>query len=269
MQRQNLINFKITTGTYDEFVNHITESASERKSTVVCVANVHMFVEASNNEAYKKILDEADVVTPDGKPLTWALQLLYGIRQERVAGMDLFPSLLKAAEKAGNSVYFFGGSEQMLQKLNKKVRDDFPSLKIVGTYSPPFRKLTGEEQSSIIKTINLAKPHLVFVALGCPKQEIWMQNMKEKLNTAMIGIGGALPVYAGMQKRAPRWMQRNGLEWLFRLSQEPQRLFKRYAITNSRFSWIIFNELLRKNILGNKKGTLPDGAQRQQHEQVL
>lgn len=258
MKEQRLIHFRINTGTYDDFVNHIIEKTTARQSTVVCVANVHMFVEAKRSKSYTNILDTADIITPDGKPLTWALKLLNGISQERVAGMDLFPSLLQASEATGQSVYFFGGSERMLEKLLAKVKSNFPSLHIAGHYSPPFRTLTAAEQCAIIETIKQAKPHLLFVALGCPKQEIWMHEMKEELNTVMVGVGGALPVYAGMQKRAPKWMQKGGLEWLYRLGQEPRRLFKRYAITNSLFLWMIFKELLTQKFSRSKSSGLPD-----------
>lgn len=253
MQKQYVQDFGISTGTYADFVRSITQKAKERQSTIICVANVHMFIEAHKNKSFSRILNEADIVTPDGKPLTWALKLLNGIRQERVAGMDLFPSLLKSSDAASLSVYFLGGSEQMLKTLNEKVKNDFPSLHIAGYYSPPFRKLSDEEQSVMIEKINVTKPHLIFVALGCPKQEIWMHDMKEKLNTVLIGVGGALPVYAGMQKRAPVWMQNSGLEWLYRLFQEPKRLFKRYLVTNSIFLFLIGKEFVKTTIGFNKR----------------
>lgn len=246
LQKQLLISFGISQGTYAQFVKTITEYASSRIPTTICVANVHMFIEAYRNKGFAEILKNADIVTPDGKPLTWALKLLNGTNQERVAGMDLFPSLLKSSEETGISVYFLGGSEQMLETLTQKVRIDFPSLHISGHYSPPFRKLSDDEQQSMIEMINNAKPHLIFVALGCPKQETWMYEMKNKLNTVLIGVGGALPVYAGMQKRAPVWMQNTGLEWLYRLFQEPKRLFKRYLVTNTLFVYIIGKALVKK-----------------------
>lgn len=253
MQKQSLINFGITLGSYEQFVNRIVENSSAGIPTTICVANVHMFIEAQKNKSFAEILEKADIVTPDGKPLTWALKLLNGIQQERVAGMDLFPSLLKAADKANISIYFLGGSQQMLETLNEKVKNDFPSLHIAGYFSPPFRKLSNEEQNAMIEKINTAKPQLIFVALGCPKQEIWMHEMKTKLNTVLIGVGGALPVYAGMQKRAPVWMQKSGFEWLYRLFQEPRRLFKRYLVTNSLFIYIVGKEFIKKKSgMGNR-----------------
>lgn len=247
------MDFRISTGSYSEFVTEIINHAASHHSIYVCVANVHMFVEAHKDSSFKQIIDEADMVTPDGKPLTWALNLLNKISQERVAGMDLFPSLLQASEESGLSVYFYGGSETMLNTLENKVRERFPSLTISGKYSPPFRQLTKDEDAAIINRINDVAPHLVFVALGCPKQERWMYAMKGKINATMIGVGGALPVFAGLQKRAPVWMQKSGLEWLHRLGQEPRRLFKRYAVTNSTFLYLTIREFFRQKLSPGKK----------------
>lgn len=246
MNAVNLVNFKITTGTYKKFTDNILDNAHFGKSEYICVANVHMFIEAQKDATFRKIVNHAGIVTPDGKPLSWALRLINGVRQERVAGMDLFPTLLKESAKKGTSVYFYGGSDEMMVKLLDLLKENLPALKIAGAYSPPFRKLTDDEMTDIAVRINNCSPDLVFVALGCPKQEKWMYDMKDKVMATMIGVGGAIPVFAGLQKRAPKWMQRNGLEWLYRLGQEPKRLFKRYAITNSRFVFIILKEFMRK-----------------------
>lgn len=246
MNKTELINFGITTGTYPAFVNHIITNAPARQSSVVCVANVHMFIEAQKDEDFRKMVNDAEMVTPDGKPLCWALRILNGVRQERVAGMDLFPSLLKEAAKNAIPVYFYGGSDEMMKKLLSLLDEVLPKLPVAGAYSPPFRELSEDEMSDIADRVNSCSPQIVFVALGCPKQEKWMNQMKGRINATMIGVGGAIPVFAGIQKRAPLWMQRSGLEWLYRLAQEPKRLFKRYAITNSRFIFIILKECIVK-----------------------
>jgi N-acetylglucosaminyldiphosphoundecaprenol N-acetyl-beta-D-mannosaminyltransferase len=210
-----------------------------------------MFIEAYRQESFLKIINDADIVTPDGMPLTWALKILYGVKQPRVAGMDLLPDLLKKAEEEHLSVYFYGGAVNTLADTNEYVKKKYPELKIAGTYSPPFRVLTAEEETAIVEQINTAAPELVFVVLGCPKQEKWMAAMKNRVKAVMIGVGGALPVMIGAQKRAPKWMQQFALEWLFRLFQEPRRLFKRYAVTNSLFIWIMIKEyanLKRKSL---------------------
>jgi len=242
MIKQQLINFNLTKGKYVQFIEQLLTLASNKKAAIVCVANVHMFVEAQQNEEFLAIINNAEMVTPDGKPLTWALRLLYGIKQERVAGMDLLPDLLKKMEEQELSVYFYGGSQEMLNSTTKHIQQKYPLLKVAGSFSPPFRALTENEHGQIIESINESNPHVVFVILGCPKQEKWMDSVKGKINSVMIGVGGALPVMIGLQKRAPLWMQNAGLEWLYRLIQEPGRLFKRYAVTNTFFIVTILKE---------------------------
>ncbi len=246
-----LKNFKLTTGSYQWFVNTIIDWAAQRRSAMICVANVHMFIEAQNNDAFLQMINSADMVTPDGKPICWALKLLTGVNQERVAGMDLLPSLLQQLEAKKLSAYFYGGSQQMLDSTLAYLSVNNPGLKIAGSYSPPFRNLQEAETTAIIDTINKTTPHILFVVLGCPKQENWMHQNRHRLHTVSIGVGGALPVLTGMQKRSPKWMQDAGFEWLYRLGQEPRRLFKRYATTNSRFIGIVAKEGFKK-ILNHK-----------------
>lgn len=226
-------------------VNKCVDYSSVNHSAYVCVANVHMCIEAYRYPEYKKIINEADLVTADGMPLVLALKILFGIQQDRIAGMDLLPALLASAEEKGLSVFFYGGTEDMLDTTQKYIQDHYPNLKNHHYYSPPFRALTDIEKSEVVNRINASKANLVFVALGCPKQEKWMASMRGKVNACMIGIGGALPVMIGMQKRAPQWMQKSSLEWLYRLLQEPKRLFKRYFVTNSLFIYLLAVELVR------------------------
>jgi len=249
MQRKQLINFNLSLGKYPSFITGIISLAKQKSSSNVCVANVHMFVEAYFDNSFCKVIKEADVVTPDGKPLTWGMRLLYGIRQERVAGSDILPDLLQECEIQNLSVFFYGGSQKLLDGTSAFLKENYPNLKIAGLYSPPFRELTEEENRDIIVEINNSSADIVMVVLGCPKQEKWMASMKGKINAVMIGIGGALPLLIGAQKRAPRWMQNNGLEWLFRLAIEPRRLFKRYAITNPIFVYIMLREFIRIKVL--------------------
>jgi N-acetylglucosaminyldiphosphoundecaprenol N-acetyl-beta-D-mannosaminyltransferase len=153
--------------------------------------------------------------------------------------MDLFPAVMKKADEKNLSVYFYGSTNEVLDSIIKKAQTEYKNLRIAGSYSPPFRTLNSEEKKQIIDTINNANPDFVFVALGCPKQERWMAEHKDKINACMIGVGGAFPVYAGIQKRAPKWMQSFSLEWMYRLCQEPGRLWKRYFYTNSLFLILI------------------------------
>ena len=235
MQKKTLISLEITLGSYREFCEKIVEMAKQNVSEYVCVANVHMLVEAHKDSEFANIVNSASLVTPDGLPLTWGLKWLYKIKQERVAGMDLMPDLLNEASIHNLPVFIYGGTEEMLVKAQKYIQEKFQTIPSVSTYSPPFRKLTDEENEWVIKHINDSGAKIVFVVLGCPKQERWMASMHGKINAVMIGIGAALPVLVGEQKRAPRWMQKSGLEWLFRFCQEPKRLWKRYLVTNTKF----------------------------------
>jgi N-acetylglucosaminyldiphosphoundecaprenol N-acetyl-beta-D-mannosaminyltransferase len=244
MERRQLMNFGITVGNYSSFVNNIVSLARQRASSNVCVANVHMFIEAYQDKNLGRIINTADIVTPDGKPLAWALRLLLGVKQDRVAGMDLLPDLLQQLMVHNLPVYFYGGTTELMQLTEKFLQKNYPNLKLAGLYSPPFRQLTTEEEEVVVNRINSSGSSVVFVVLGCPKQEKWMAAMKGRINAVMIGVGGALPVMIGIQKRAPRWMQNAGLEWLFRLKQEPGRLLKRYAVTNSLFLYLLFKEYL-------------------------
>ncbi|WP_416448244.1 WecB/TagA/CpsF family glycosyltransferase [Leeuwenhoekiella sp. A2] len=245
-EKKRLINIDISTGKYSTFIKDLLNIAASGTSTYVCVANVHMLIEAQKDQAYNDIINNAYMVTPDGMPLTWSLSLLYGAKQDRVAGMDLLPDLLKASEETSMPVFFYGGTQNMLDDTKVFCEKRYPALKIAGMHSPPFRPLNEDEKNKIIAKINNSNARFVFVILGCPKQEKWMAAMHGKINACMIGVGGALPVMIGMQKRAPHWMQAGSLEWFYRFIQEPKRLFKRYAITNSMYLYLFFKELALK-----------------------
>jgi N-acetylglucosaminyldiphosphoundecaprenol N-acetyl-beta-D-mannosaminyltransferase len=244
MEKKQVLSIKVTLGTYPDFIAALIDKASNAQSSYTCVANVHMLVEAHNDPGFAKVVNEADITTPDGQPLTWAIKLLHGISQPRVAGMDILPDMLAEATQKQIPVFFYGGTEEMQLKTSSYLQASFPTIKIAGMYSPPFRPLTSEEETGIVTLINQSGAGLIFVVLGCPKQEKWMAAMRGRINGCMVGIGGALPVLIGMQKRAPRWMQKAGLEWFYRLCQEPKRLFKRYAITNTKFIYLLLKAKL-------------------------
>ncbi|WP_026957104.1 WecB/TagA/CpsF family glycosyltransferase [Algoriphagus vanfongensis] len=247
--KKRVISLEVTSQPYFKFLEDSINLALGFVSSYVCVANVHMLVEASQDAGFSKIVNGADLVTPDGVPLAKSIKFFYGVSQDRVAGMDLLPDLLKSSEERGIKVFFFGGTDSMLDLTRKFCAKVYPSLDVVGMISPPFRAISYKEEESYIRKINSSGAGFVFVALGCPKQEKWMAAMKGRINACMIGIGGALPVMIGMQKRAPKWMQEAGLEWLFRLSQEPKRLFSRYFITNSVFLFLFLREWFKIKVL--------------------
>ena len=246
MEKKRIINIDITIGPYKSFLEAIVKLAYSKQSSYICVANVHMLVEAYKDKAFEAVVNNADIATPDGMPIAKSFIPLYSINQNRVAGMSLLPHLLEECQKSGMGAYFYGGTQSMLDTTREYCSATYPGLKIAGLYSPPFRPLTPDEEEEIARNINNSGASIVFVALGCPKQEKWMASMKGRVNACMVGIGGALPVMVGLQKRAPKWMQKASLEWLYRLGQEPGRLFKRYAVTNSIFAFLLLKAMLKR-----------------------
>ena len=251
--RKKVLSLEVTSENYLDFIDNIIDLSSARTSSYVCVANVHMCIEAHNDAQFREVVNNADLVTPDGMPLVFALKKFYGIHQQRVAGMDLLPDLLTIASQKKLNVFFYGGTTEMLRTTEAYISLKYPTLENPQYYSPPFRELTSDEEYMVIDKINSSGTHIVFVALGCPKQERWMAKMKGRINACMVGIGGALPVMVGLQKRAPIWMQKIGLEWFFRLLQEPKRLFKRYFITNSLFIYLFLKEYVSLRLIRKTK----------------
>src|SRR5256885_1302992 len=207
-------------------VHHLSFSASLdavmdwgliHKPSYVCFANVHMTIEAYNDKLFLEDLNKASLVVTDGKPLTFAARLLYGKKQERIAGMDFMPALLRRANKSKAKIFFYGSTPEVLNSLTNEISGAYKDLEIVGMISPPFRMLLPEELSDHIDQINKSGAHFVLVSLGCPKQEKWMAANSTRINAVLLGVGGAFSVTAGLQKRSPVWMQRSGLEWLYRL----------------------------------------------------
>ena len=244
MQKYRIIGIDISSGPYNKFTGKIVELAKTKTSSFVCVANVHMVMEAWKSLDFATVVNNADIVTPDGMPLVKSLNLLYGLDQERVAGMNLMPDLIAEAMVQRLSLFFYGSTDDTLDKITRRINCEHPEVKIAGAYSPPFRILSEEEERVVVEKINNSGANIVMVALGCPKQELWMARHKGKINAVMIGLGGAFPVYAGIQSRAPEWMQFQSLEWLYRLSQEPRRLFKRYLVTNPLFLVLLVWEVV-------------------------
>ena len=246
MEKRRVVSVDITIAKYQDMIKEIIALSKKRKSCYICVANVHMLVEAYDNPGFKKVVNSAEIVTPDGMPLVWALRVLYGIEQDRVAGMDLLPALLECARRESLSVFFYGSTEGVLNKIRHKVLSHYVGARLAGTYSPPFRSLSPSEKEDVVQMINSSGANIVFVSLGCPKQEIWMNEMCGKINAVMIGVGAAFSTFSGDKRRAPVWMQRAGLEWLYRLLQEPKRLFWRYAYTNVKFILLMAREILKR-----------------------
>lgn len=216
-------------------LSQISSWANARKGRYICICNAHSVVTARQDDAFAEVLREADMNTPDGAPVAWMMRLLGVAEQERINGPDLMWRYCGEAAKRKESIYLYGGSQATLDILQSKLLGKFPGLKIAGAHSPPYRPLTSEEDEIVVEDINASGAGTVWVSLGCPKQEQWMAEHRERIDAVMIGVGAAFDYHAGTIQRAPIWMQHNGLEWLHRLCSEPRRLWKRYLITNSLF----------------------------------
>jgi N-acetylglucosaminyldiphosphoundecaprenol N-acetyl-beta-D-mannosaminyltransferase len=221
--------------TWEDVLSRITAWGSQHQSRYVTLCNVHSVVTASQDKAFADVIAKADMALPDGAPIAWALRRQGHPQQQRISGPDLMWRYLALAETKGQKVFFFGSTDQTLARLRERLNKSFPALKVVGMVSPPYRELTEAEDQAYVDQINQSGAHVVFVGLGCPKQEAWMQNHKGRVQSVMVGVGAAFDYHAGTIRRAPLWMQKIGMEWLHRLASEPRRLAGRYLVTNSLF----------------------------------
>ena len=244
-QARSILKCMINVTSYEDACCRIVEWARIGSSRYVCAANVHMVMEAHDSAQFRHVINAADLVTPDGMPLVWGLRLLGVRRQERVCGPHLTLHLLDRAAQEGIPVGFYGGGPEVLDKLVRVARGRFPGIRIAYAYSPPFRPMTREEDATVVEEINASGVRILFVALGCPKQEQWMHHHKDRLQAVQIGVGAAFDFIAGTKRQAPSWMMHIGLEWLFRLMTEPRRLAGRYVRHNPRFLFLFAGQLLR------------------------
>lgn len=241
---RNVVGFPVTALPFHAQIELILNWADQRLSKIVCVANVHMLMEAHSNPVFGSILANADIVTPDGMPLVWLMKMMGDRAQNRVAGMDILIALCEQMPSRQISVFFLGSEPRILNRIREKLGRDFPNVQIVGMEPLPFRPMTLEEDAEVVQKINASGAGIVFVSLGCPKQEVWMNQHQGKVNAVMIGLGGAFPVYAGVHKWAPSWVRQTGFEWLYRLVQEPRRLWRRYLKTIPPFLYLASKQLL-------------------------
>ncbi|WP_236651278.1 WecB/TagA/CpsF family glycosyltransferase [Aquabacterium fontiphilum] len=220
---------------WEDVLSRIVAWADQRQSRYVTLCNVHSVVTAAQDDHFNKVIGQADLALPDGAPVAWALRREGHANQQRINGPDLMWRYLAVAERLGHSVFFYGSSDETLDKLRARITAAFPKLRIAGMLSPPFRPLSREEDQLDIAQINASGANVVFVGLGCPKQESWMHAHRGSIRGVMIGVGAAFDYHAGIIHRAPAWMQKIGMEWFHRLCSEPRRLAKRYFVTNTVF----------------------------------
>ena len=242
---QSVLGANIDAITWDDALKRIVRWAERRDSRYVCICNAHSVVTTTTDPEFRMVVNGADMATPDGAPIAWALRHFGHTKQERINGPDLTWRYLRIAEQLGQGVYFYGSTDDTLKKLRRVLATHFPNLRICGSYAPPFYAPTSREDESEVDAINRSGANVVFVGLGCPKQEKWMAAHCGRVHALMIGVGAAFDYHAGTIKRAPLWFQQNGLEWLHRLCSEPRRLFKRYMVTNSLFIIGIGKQILQ------------------------
>ena len=246
-RKYELFGVKISATTYADVVDAIIDAAKRQRPAVVDFAPVSVVVEAAHNSVFRSRLNSFDLVCPDGQPVRWCLNRFHDLGlPDTVCGTTTMLRLCESAARENVGIYLYGSTRDTLQKLQANLRVLFPALRIVGAESPPFSPLSSEARDAVASRMNQSGAGLVFVAIGSPKQESFVWEQKDKVNAVQLCVGAAFDFVAGTKKRAPRWMQRVGIEWLHRLCSEPARLFRRYALGNARFVALVVPELLRR-----------------------
>lgn len=235
-QHSNILGVHVSAVNMPLVLQTIDGWISKHERNYVCVAPVHSIMECHRSQELTEIFNQAGLVTPDGMPLVWLSHFQGHKEVSRVYGPDLMLALCEHGLSRSYRHYFYGGADGVADELVARLSARIPGLQVAGIYSPPFRPLSAEEDQKIVEMINATQPDIIWVGLGAPKQERWMAEHADRLNAAaVIGVGAAFDFHAGRKLQAPYWMQRNGLEWLFRLMTEPKRLWRRYLINNPLF----------------------------------
>lgn len=233
----NILGVSIAAINMDWLMDFTEKHIKELSGDYICVSNVHTTVTSYEDENYRAIQNGGIMAIPDGGPLSSVGRRRGAKGMQRTTGPSYLTTILEESHKKGYRHYFYGSTQETLDKMKAFIDRAFPGTQISGMYSPPFRTMTEKEDQEIISRINATESDFVWVGLGAPKQEKWMAEHQGKIAGLMVGVGAAFDYLAGNIKRAPRWMQKCNLEWLYRLIQNPRRLFKRYLFTNSKFIW--------------------------------
>ena len=244
-RRGLVIGVPIDALSWEEARERLLGWARARASRYVCICNVHSVVTARQDANFMQVVEQADMATPDGAPVAWSLRRAGFAAQQRINGPDLMWKLCADAVAQGVSIGFYGSTPETLELLRARLREEFPALQVAYCVSPPFRSLSAMEDEAICQEINASGAGLLFVGLGCPKQESWMAAHRGRVQAVMLGVGAAFDYHAGTIGRAPLWMRNAGLEWLHRLCSEPRRLWRRYLFTNSAFIWHTFRQSMQ------------------------
>jgi len=242
--RVNVLGVGISVLNLHSALDAIAAAVRDRRKGYICVTGVHGVMEAQDDESFKTILNGALLCTPDGMPMVWAGKLAGHCEMRRVYGPDLMLDVCAWSETSGAKHFFYGGADGVAELLAQKLKGRFPKLQIAGTFTPPFRALNETEVKNLQAQVAAARPDIFWVGLSTPKQEKFMAEFLPKLDaTLMVGVGAAFDFHSGRVKQAPRWMQRGGLEWFYRLCSEPRRLAKRYFRNNPLFVLKFFCQL--------------------------
>lgn len=233
----NIMGVDIAAIDMEWLLNFLNENISDLSGDYIYVSNVHTTVTAYEDGEYRKVQNGGIMAIPDGGPLSSVGNKRGFKNMKRTTGPSLMGEIFKISASKGYRHYFYGSTDETLEKLYSVLEETYPGIQIAGMYSPPFRPMTEDEDKAIVEQINEMKPDFVWVGLGAPKQENWMAEHQGRVNGLMVGVGAGFDYHAGNIKRAPKWMQKCNLEWLYRLLQDPKRLFKRYFHTNTKFIW--------------------------------
>jgi N-acetylglucosaminyldiphosphoundecaprenol N-acetyl-beta-D-mannosaminyltransferase len=252
-----IIRTRVDAVNYSSACHLIRTWAQRGESRYVCAAAVNNVMEAYDSDDFRRVMNQADLVTPDGMPLVWALKLLGVAGADRVYGPDLMRASLAVAAEHGIPIGLYGASDSTLRRLTHAIRTQHPAIDIRYVYSPPFRTLTEQEDQAVVASINDAGVRLLFIGISTPKQDYWMNAHRGRIQATMLGVGAAFDFLAGVKPQAPRWMMRHGLEWLFRLMQEPRRLWRRNLKHNPRFVFLLLLQALSAFLQHPRTETTP------------
>ena len=250
MTSRVLLGTRVDATSYRHVQDSVAGWIARRHGAYVCVSSVHSLMEGHDDESFRSVLNGADLVTPDGMPLVWGLRLLGASTASRVYGPSLTDEICAWAASAGVPIGFYGSTDSVVERLITNLRARHPALRVAYSYSPPFRQLTVSERRQELDEIRHSGARILFVGLGCPKQERWMAERRDDLDVVMLGVGAAFDYLAGTIRRPPSVIQRAGLEWLFRLLNEPRRLWRRYLRHNPRFLILFSRQLILTRISG-------------------
>jgi N-acetylglucosaminyldiphosphoundecaprenol N-acetyl-beta-D-mannosaminyltransferase len=253
MPHVTILDMRVDVADVEEARRLFAQWVSEPTGRMICAANVHMLMEGHDDPAFRSVVNSADLVVADGRPLVWASKVFGRREAYQVRGLDLTLGLCEVAEREGLAVGLYGGEPQVTADLQRRLLELYPRLRLTYAFSPPFRPLSYEEDEEVVREVHDAGVDLLLVGLGCPKQELWMAAHRGRMSCVMVGVGAVFDMLAGRQRVAPRWMQRAGLEWTYRLALEPRRLWRRYAHHNLRFLLLFARQWLAVRAAGRQR----------------